>query len=143
MSHRREQLTATLRRTIGQVIEEGLSDPRIRGLISVTEVTITPDGSRAIVQVSVLPEEGAELTMHGLRHAAGHIGGQVSERVRIRHMPRLDFRLDSSLKTQARVLEAIRDAVGDPEAAVSDGTDDPESDRRASPPDSSDDAGRQ
>ncbi len=113
MNHRREQLAATLRRTIGQVIEQGLSDPRIRGLISVTEVTVTPDGSTAIVMVSVMPAENADLALHGLRHAARHIASQVEKRVRVRHMPRLDFRIDDSLKKQAEVLSAIRDAVGD------------------------------
>jgi ribosome-binding factor A len=131
MSHRREQLAAELRRQIGQILEQGLSDPRVRGLISVTQVTVVPDGHTAIIQVSVLPAEHAELTLHGLRHAARHISGEVGRRIRVRHMPRLDFRLDESLKTQARVLEAIRDAVGDEHSSPlnvspDDGTTDPQ-----------------
>lgn len=132
MSHRREQLAAELRRQIGQILEQGLSDPRVRGLISVTQVTVAPDGHTAIIQVSVLPAEHAELTLHGLRHAARHIGAEVGRRIRVRHMPRLDFRLDESLKTQARVLEAIRDAVGDEHSSPEDvSSDDGPSDPQA------------
>ena len=73
MSHRIEQLQSTLGRIIGQILSQGLSDPRVRGLISVTAVKISHDHRVARVSVSVMPAEHGPLTLQGLRHAAGYI----------------------------------------------------------------------
>lgn len=111
MTHRREQLESALRRAVGGVLAEGLADPRVRGLITVTDVSVTEDRRRATVGISVLPDEQAELTLHGLRAAAGHIQTEVGKRLRARSLPELVFRLDDSIKKQAALLSEIRHAV--------------------------------
>jgi ribosome-binding factor A len=127
MTHRNEQLNATLQRLIGQVITEGLSDPRIRGIVSVTGVKVSPDLHEAQVHVSVMPAEHGPLAVEGLRHAARHIQTRIGEHVRMRKVPRLDFRLDDSLKRQAQVLAAIRDAMQDEQTQEDDPGDDEQS----------------
>jgi ribosome-binding factor A len=112
-SHRREQLASSLQRALGELIAEGLADPRIRGLISVTGVDLSPDNQYADVRISVLPESGQALTVQGLQSAAGHLRAEIGRKLRIRNMPRLRFEADASLKKQAQVLNAIRKAVGD------------------------------
>ena len=77
-------------------------------MISVTGVDVTDDLSEATVSISVLPAGDADLTLHGVRHAAGHIRSVVAERVEVRRVPRLSFRLDASLKKEAEVLAAIK-----------------------------------
>ena len=117
MSHRHEQLESSLQRAIGQRIAEGLADPRISGMISVTAVEVSPDNRHANVMVSVLPESNQKLAIQGLASAAGHIRTSVGELLRMRSVPVLHFQLDTSLKKQAQVLDAIRKAVGEPEKA--------------------------
>lgn len=107
MSRRREHLGSDIDAAVRTVMARGFSDPRIRGLITVLETRLAPDGRSATVVVSILPEEHEELTMHGLRAAAPHIRRQASEMVRTRTMPELVFKLDKSLKRQAKVLEAL------------------------------------
>ncbi len=107
MSHRLPQIESTLRRAIGTVLQQGLGDPRVTGMITVTRVSVSPDLHEARVFVSVMPESQQELVVHGLRHAAGRIRRTVGEEVSLRTMPRLDFRLDGSLKKQAAVMQAI------------------------------------
>lgn len=111
MPHRIEQLESTLRRTIGLLLTEGLSDPRVRGLMTVTEVKVTEDRHTAVVKVSVLPEDQGKMTIKALRHAAKHIRHQVSERTAVRTVPHLEFVLDESLKKQAKVIDAISQAM--------------------------------
>lgn len=111
MSHRREQIERELQRIIGKMLTEGLADPRISGIISVTGVSVSPDLRNATVNVSVLPETRQRATIQGLRHAAGHIQGLVGKEMRSRSIPHLSFKLDESLKKQASVLTAIREAV--------------------------------
>jgi len=120
MSHRTEQLESTLRRTIGQIITEGLSDPRLRGIVSVTNVKVTDDKHTAVVDVSVMPEAFEKGTIQALRHAAKHIRHEVSQRVEARTLPFLDFKIDRSLKQQARVMDAINDAMSVTQTDASD-----------------------
>ena len=89
----------------------GFHDPRIRGLISVTRVSVAPDLGDATIMVSVLPEAQAELTMHGLRHAASRVRSELGKRVQLRRVPRLSFKLDQSLKKEAATLAAIDEAT--------------------------------
>jgi len=112
MSRRIEQVAATLKREIGRVLAEGLSDPRVRGMLTVTEVEVSKDRRQAVVSVSVLPEDRGRAAIQGLRHARRHIQNQVAERIRVRQMPRFEFKLDESLKHQARVIDSINEAQG-------------------------------
>lgn len=120
-SPRQGHLVARLRRAVQTVLARGLADPRVRGLVSVTELDLAPDLSSAIVHVSVLPEGAGALTIAGLRHAAPHLAQEVGQLVRARRLPALDFRLDERLKKQAAldaVLRGTNDSIdsnkGDP-----------------------------
>lgn len=105
--HRIEQVESTLRRAVQQVLAKGLSDPRYRGLVSVTGMSVTRDLREATVLVSVYPEQHQELTMHAISHAARHIRREVGELVALDRVPELRFKLDTSLKAQAEVLDAL------------------------------------
>jgi ribosome-binding factor A len=115
VSHRTEQLASELRGAIQEVIDRGLSDPRVSGMITVTEVRVSPDHKAAFIRVSVLPADRQKLTMHGLRAAAAHIRRQAGERVRTRSMPEIHFELDESTKKQAEVMGAIARATAERE----------------------------
>jgi ribosome-binding factor A len=110
-AHRQAQIESTLHRAISRVLSQQLSDPRVQGMISVTRVTVSPDRHDAFVHVSVLPVEHEKRALAGLRHASGHIHALLCKAVSLKTVPRLDFRLDQSLKKQAVVLEDIARAV--------------------------------
>lgn len=116
MSVRTDRVNSTLRRALQDAIARGINDPRVRGLITVTGVEVSPDLRNAIVRVSVLPESAQQLTLHGLSSAAGMLRREIGDAVRMRRVPELTFQLDDSLKRQARVLSAIaraREAEGE------------------------------
>jgi ribosome-binding factor A len=117
MSIRTEKLASVIRHAVQDVITRGLGDPRIRGLVSITHVDVTDDLAEAKVHVSVLPQKHEELTMHGLRDAAGHIQHEIGPAISARRMPRLQFVKDDSLKRQALLDAALR-AGGAPEAGA-------------------------
>ena len=112
MQHKHEHLEASLERALREVFARGFNDPRISGILTITGVRVTPDHTQAFVSVSILPEDKSTLSMHGLESAARHIRREVGERIRTRQMPQITFQLDSSLKRQARVLEALDRARG-------------------------------
>lgn len=108
MSYRKQQVESTLQRAISQVLARRLSDPRIVGLVSVTHVDLSADGRVAKVFVSVLPDRYQSRSVNGLRHAAGRIHALLRRTMAMRVVPRLEFRLDESLKKEATVFDAIR-----------------------------------
>jgi len=116
MAYRHQQLESSMQRAIGEVLAAGLNDPRVTGIISVTEVKVSPDRRHAVVKVSVMPETSQRRTVRGLRHAAGHVQSLVGRELHTRSVPQLDFRVDDSLKTQARMLRAIDEAIEEDEA---------------------------
>jgi ribosome-binding factor A len=115
VNRHQEQLASELRRVIQEIIDRGLSDPRISGLITATSVRITDDEQSAIVMISVLPAEKQKLTMHGLKSAAAHFRHLAGEKIRTRHIPLLIFKLDESGKKQSAVMEAISKATAERE----------------------------
>ena len=114
MSQRTQQLGSLIRRAVQDILIRGLNDPRIRGLVSITNVHISDDLADAMIDVSVLPAEHGPLTLHGLRHAAPHIRRQLSNELSVRRMPRLDFRLDDSLKKAEEVYASLHGVASSP-----------------------------
>ncbi len=113
MNRRQLQLASTLQRTTQGVINRGLADPRVRGLITITSVDISPDLRLATFHVSILPEDAESLTMHGLRSAAKRIRHDVSDKIAMSRTPEFRFKLDKMLKAQANVLHAISKATAE------------------------------
>ena len=111
MSHRIEQVESLLQRTVAEVLQRRISDPRIEGMVSVTRVKVSPDMHDAQVYVSILPERFERKTIAGLGHATRHIQRYVREAVALRTVPHLNFRLDKTLKKEADVLDAIREGM--------------------------------
>ncbi|MCC7203759.1 MAG: 30S ribosome-binding factor RbfA [Phycisphaeraceae bacterium] len=110
MSHRKEQIEAMLQKAVSQLLATKLADPRLEGLVSITRVDLTPDFSDATVYVSVLPQRNESRALYGLSHAAGHIQSLLRKATALRSVPRLNFKIDGSLKKQDDVLDAIERA---------------------------------
>lgn len=107
-SDRPAQIASEIRRAIQSELSRGLNDPRVQGMVSITEVVLAPDFSVARVRISVMPEDRASLTLSGLRAGAGFLRRRVMDETRISRVPRLEFDLDDRIKRQAALDEAIR-----------------------------------
>jgi ribosome-binding factor A len=108
MSHRRERFASTLRHVVANLIQTDLSDPRIRGLVSVSRVVVSPDLHLAKVYVSVMGTTGEQQSsLTGLRHSAGHLQSLLKDHLEFRICPKLDFRLDDELKESMETMALI------------------------------------
>ena len=107
MSHRREQIESTLRKAISMVLVRDLSDPRIRGMVSVSRVKLSEDMRDLRVWITVLPAKYAARSVAGLRAAAAHVHRHVCELVDLRTVPHLRFELDVELEKQETIYDAI------------------------------------
>lgn len=103
-----------VQKELGEMIQRELKDPRI-GFVSVTRVEVSRDLSAAKVFVSVLgSEDSASESLTGLEHAAGFLRGEVGRRLKLRHAPDLNFRLDDSIE-QSLVLQRIMSSLHAPQ----------------------------
>ena len=99
MSRRRERFASTLRSVVANLVQTELNDPRLRGLLTVTRVEVSPDLRLAKVYFSVLGNEGEQKsTLAALRHGAGHLQSLLKKYLEFRVCPILDFRIDEHLK---------------------------------------------
>ena len=107
-SHRQEKLGELIAVELSDLMRTRLKDPRV-GFASITHVEVSGDLRHAKIFVSVMgsPEDQAA-TMKGLKHAAGYLRHELAERITLRYMPELVFKLDTSIAEGAKVLELIR-----------------------------------
>jgi len=105
---REDQLSGAITRELSDLMRTRMKDPRI-GFASITGVELSHDLRHAKVYVSVLgtPEEQRE-TMRGLESATGFLRRELAQRLTIRHVPEITFRLDESIARGARVLDLLK-----------------------------------
>ncbi|HEX2530165.1 MAG TPA: 30S ribosome-binding factor RbfA [Burkholderiaceae bacterium] len=86
-----------IQRDLAEIIAYELKDPRV-GMITITEVQVTPDYAHAKVFFTMLNEDPESLnnTLTGLHKAAGFIRGQLGRRLTIHTTPELHFVHDAS-----------------------------------------------
>jgi ribosome-binding factor A len=108
---RSRRIADELQRELAQLIRTEVKDPRI-GLITLTDVVVSPDLSHAKIFVTSLGEAAA-LTgcLEGLRHAAGFLRVALSHRLKLRSVPELHFVYDESVERGVHLSHLIDDAV--------------------------------
>lgn len=109
MSRRTERVKELLREEIADLLRSELRDPRLGGLLTVTQVDVTPDLRRAHVFISVLgTEEERTATMRALGHARAYIRRELGQRLRLRYTPEVDFLLDTSMERAQQMTDVMR-----------------------------------
>ena len=133
-SRRQRKIARVIRDSVSYTIHNRLSDPRISGLVSVTEVQVSPDAKQATVFLSIfgVDEPARDLTFSAIEHAAGPIQASLGSDMPGRVCPHLQFEQDAKMKKTLETLTLIEQARQDfedkdPEAE----DDDSETDRGA------------
>lgn len=108
---RQSRVGDLIREKIAELIIDGIKDPQVKGLITVTRVETTPDLKWAYVYVSIL-SEGVERrkTLGGLKRATGFIKGCLGHDLGLRFTPDIEFKLDESFEYQQRIDELLKQA---------------------------------
>jgi ribosome-binding factor A len=103
---RSQRVGDLLREEISDIIFHKLKDPRI-GFITVTGVDMTDDLKLARVFISVLKEEEKETTLDIFNSAKAFIRSELSKRLRLKFIPHLEFRSDSSIEYGNRIEQLL------------------------------------
>ena len=105
MSRRIDRVNELLRLEISQVLARQIKDPRLSGVITITEVRTTPDLRNALVLLSVMgDQETKKSALAGIESAAKFLRRELRGRLTLRYVPFLRFVLDDSLEHADRLM---------------------------------------
>ncbi len=107
-SRRQKQINHSIRREISDLLIHQVNDPRIHGLISVTEVDVSPDLKQAKVYISIMgdKQEKSEV-FQGIISASEFLRRELGNRMRMRYIPRLIFERDDSMEKAEHLNQLI------------------------------------
>ncbi len=114
MTRRTQRVNELLREQISELLLRQAKDPRLTGIVTITEVSTSPDLRQATVFVSIMasPEE-RQTTLQGLSAASRFLRRELTRRLSMRRVPELSFVADESIERGAHLLDLIRE-VGPP-----------------------------
>jgi ribosome-binding factor A len=104
---RSQRVSDLLREEIADIAIHRLKDPRI-GFITVTGVDVTEDIKIAKVYVSVFRDEDKETTLDILNSAKSFIRSELSKRLRMKTIPSIEFRLDTSIEYGDKIEKLLK-----------------------------------
>lgn len=115
--NRVRRVAEQIKKDIGGIINYEIKDPGVARLTSVTDVDLSRDLRHAAVYVSIYGSDAEkEETLQALNRAAGFIRSEIGKRIRLRHTPEINFRLDNSIEYGAyieRVIKSLKEEEND------------------------------
>lgn len=113
--YRQGRLGEEIRRIISDLLLREIKDPRLSGIVSISAVDVTEDGSFATVYITKLAKEASEETsaeekndvLAAFKSAKGLIRREIGKQIKLRHVPDLLFKMDTSLEYGRRITKLI------------------------------------
>ena len=115
--YRPGRLGEEIRRIVSDLLLREIKDPRLSGIVSITAVEVTEDGSYATVYVTKLAGKASEEisaeekedVLAALRSAKGLIRHEIGRQIKLRHVPDLLFKMDTSLEYGRHISKLIHE----------------------------------
>ena len=107
MENRSEKIAARISEIAAQYFE---TESNRQSLITVTRTELSPDGHRATIFLSVLPEDQSESVFSFARRSRSELREFVMKRLPIPHIPTLDVALDAGEQNRQRIDELLRES---------------------------------
>lgn len=113
--YRPGRLGEEIRRITSELLLRELKDPRFKGMVSVTEVEVTDDSSYATLYITAfglgsnpeLTQEEKDDVLAAFRSAKGRIRTEIGRQVKLRHVPELIFKMDTSMEYGRHMEEVL------------------------------------
>ncbi len=96
-----------MKQEIADILMRKIKDPRI-GFVTVTDVDLSDDLKNAKVFVSIYGGKKEE-TLKGLKSATSFIRLELGKRMRMRVVPEILFRFDSTVEQGAHIMELLHE----------------------------------
>ena len=137
-NYRPGRLGEEIKKILSDMLLRELKDPAFsRSLVSITAVDVTSDGSYATVYLTELPfgdQEAAEAEkderrdqlLDAFARAKGMIRHELGKKIKLRHVPDLVFKMDTSMEYGRHideVIESLDIKKDEPEEDMAEGED--------------------
>lgn len=107
LSKRSEQLEKSLIREINNIIYRKINDPRIK-FVTITRIKVSSDLKYADVFVTIFNDKDQQKkALKGLKNATKFIRGELGKDLKLRYIPKIEFKIDEDLEHQYKLLEII------------------------------------
>ena len=104
---RADRVSDQMKQEIADILMRKIKDPRI-GFVTITDVEVTDDLKNAKVFVSIYGSD-KETTLKGLTSASPFIRAELGRRMRLKFVPEILFRFDSTVEKGAHIMELLRE----------------------------------
>ncbi len=110
-SYRPARVGELIQTELAALLLKDLKDPRLE-LTTVSHVEVSPDLRHARVYISRMGKtEEQETALEGFQRAAGFIRGQLGKRLKLRHVPKLEFVIDTGIAYGVRISSMLNKLV--------------------------------
>ncbi len=107
MSHRVEKVEHLIKEEISLIFLRKLQDPTL-GLLTITNVKLSPDLRVAKVYISVFEKEKREFVLEKINSVTGYIRSELASKIRIRFIPELRFYIDDTMDYVEKIENLIK-----------------------------------
>ncbi len=107
MAYRIDKLEHLLKEEVSMILLYKLQDPAF-GLLTVTNVKLSPDLKIAKIYISVFEKEKRDSVLEKIRERTGFIRTELAHRIRIKFIPELKFFIDDTLDYVEKIEGLIK-----------------------------------
>jgi len=117
-NHRHERVGEEIAHEINAMLAGELKDPRLEGMVVVSEVRVQQDMKHARVFINARGTNKEQSdAIKALEHASGFIRRELVERLQLRRVPELHFTLDLSQEHVERIEQLLKEMKKDKPSA--------------------------
>ena len=95
---RTDRVEEEIKKIVAKLIDNGIKDPRVNGLVSVTKVEVSKDMKYCKIYVSMIGTKDVKEAMQGLESAKGVVRKEIGDKVRTFNTPEVKFIYDDSME---------------------------------------------
>ncbi len=95
---RTDRIEEEIKKIVAKLIDNGIKDPRVNGLVSVTKVEVSKDMKYCKIYVSMIGTKDINEAMEGLDSAKGLVRKEIGDKIRTFNTPEVKFVYDDSME---------------------------------------------
>ena len=115
--YRKGRLSEEIRRIVSSMLLKEIKDPRLSGIVTVSAVEVTEDGSYATIFFTKMGSNAAEEisgeekdeVLTAFKSAKGLIRREIGKQIKLKHVPDLLFKIDTSLEYGRHISKLINE----------------------------------
>lgn len=112
-NNKMDRVNEELKRELSNIISYELKNPKVTGIISVTDVKTTPDLRFSKVYVSIINADNEKATLSNLKKSAGFIRSEIAKKLNMRITPEFIFVLDETMEYGAKIDNILNEIMKD------------------------------